>query len=116
MALSTNTIDYVAETTQNGVTTTVATQPADNCHTIVILNVDGASAAYVAIVDTADVLSATYPPLAAGGALTLRIGTAQYRPGGSLTGGTQRLRVEGIGGTPVLSFQFINTANNNVAP
>jgi len=112
MALSVELIDYVTITTQNGVTDTLATQPLDNCHTIVIYNTDAtvANGCLVGVVPDATALtslnSATIP---GAGALTLRIGTAMYRPNGSFDNGNRKLRVEGIGSTPIVSFQYINS-------
>lgn len=114
MALSTNLIDYASITAQSGVTDDVGVQPSDNCHTIVVYNTTADTGVLVGIVPTGTNLtaanSATIP---GGGSLTLRIGTRVYRPCGPIgTGGNVRLRVEGIGGTPVLSFQYINSAQD----
>ena len=115
MAISTNLIDYATDTTANGTTANASVQPSDNCHTIVILNTDGSNSALVGIVDTGtDLTSANSATIIAGASLSLKIGTSQFRPCGSLnnTGGSagpQVLRHEGIGGTPVISFQFLNS-------
>lgn len=115
MALSTNLIDYVTQTTQSGTSTDVATQPGDNCHTIIALNLDETNTALFGVVANGLNLSSTNSAtLAAGATLTLRIGTKTYRPCGAL-GANVRVRVEGVGGTPAVSFQYINSAQD-VAP
>jgi len=115
MALSINLIDYVSVTTQNGTSADAGTQPGDNCHTIVVLNTDGSAAALVGIVTSGtNLTAANSATLTAGATLTLRIGTRIYRPCGQI-GAAVRLRTEGVSGTPVLSFQFIN-ASRDIAP
>ena len=115
MALSTNLIDYVSITTQNGVTDNVNPQPSDNCHTIIMFNTSTTNAAYVGVVPSGTNLDATNSAtLPAEGTMTLRVGTMIYRPGGRF-GGNMTLRVEGVGGTPTLQFQFVN-ASREVAP
>ena len=112
MALSLELIDYISLTTQNGVTETLDPQPLDNCHTIVIFNTDttAANGTRVGIVPDADALTASNSALIPGGsAITLRIGTSAFRPCGSLDEGNRKLRVEGVGSTPIVSFQYINS-------
>jgi hypothetical protein len=109
MALSLELIDYVTITTQNGVTDTLSPQPSDNCHTIVVFNTDSTDGALVGIVPTGNALTTSTAALVpAGGSLTLRIGTQSFRPCGSFTG-NRKLKVEGIGATPTVSFQYINS-------
>lgn len=116
MPLSPNLIDYALDTAGNGTTADVSKQPDDNCHTIIVYNLDGTLSALVGIVPVATNLtasnSATIPP---GGSVTYRIGWARFRPCGTIGGGQARLRLEGVGGTPQVSFQFINSATE-VAP
>lgn len=110
MAMSLELIDYVSITTQNGTTDTLSPQPSDNCHTLVVYNTHATLSALVAVIDSATALTAsnaaTLPP---GSSITLRIGTHTNRPCGSLDTGSRKLRVEGVGGTPVLSFQYVNS-------
>lgn len=116
MALSTNLIDYSTIVTQNGVTDDVGAQPADNCHTIVVYNTSTTNAARVGIVASGTGLtSGNSALLPAGGSLSLRIGTRVYRPCGAIASGSTVVRVEGVAGTPTLSFQYINSAQD-IAP
>ncbi len=111
MAISTNLIDYATDTTSTS-SADVSTQPADNCHTIVMLNTDGTDSVLVGIVDTGTNLTASNSAtLIAGASLSLKIGSNQYRPCGSLNSGTgpQVLRVEALASTPIVSFQFLNS-------
>ena len=109
MALSTELIDYATDTA--GATADVSVQPADNCHTIVVFNTDGTDSALVGIVANATALTtANAAILPAGGSLTLRIGTAEYRPFGKFTAATRVLRMVAVANTPIVSFQFVNSA------
>jgi hypothetical protein len=117
MAYSTNLIDYSSITT--GASADAPVQPSDNCHTIILYNRDATNAALVGIVTVGVVLTtANSAYLPAGAALTLRIGTAAYRPCGSIgpaSQGTTVLRTAAVAGTPALSVQYINSTQP-VAP
>lgn len=110
---STSLVDYVEITTQNGVTDELAKQPADNCHTIVVYNTSTTLAALVGFTVTGvGIASNSAAVVPAGGSLTLRIGTYSFRPCGSLKNsgaGSIKLAVEGVGGTPTLNLQYINS-------
>ena len=114
MALSTNLMDTV-EVTTGAATATVATQPSDNCHTVIVYNEDGTNSALFGFVGTATALttanSVIVPP---GSAVTLRIGTAKYRPCGRFGGiSSIVMRVKNNGaGTPILSIQFVNSTGD----
>ncbi len=107
MAYSPAPADYLTITTQNGVTDQLNPQPADNCHTIILLNLSTTDSALYALQPTGTDLStanaATLPP---GAAITLRLGTEAYR---GRFGVTYFLLVEGIGATPTLSIQYLNS-------
>jgi len=115
MSLSTNMIDYATDTAGNGTTADVSTQPADNCHTIIVYNTDGTNSALVGIVDVAtNLTTSNSATLIAGASLSMKIGTQEFRPCGNLNDGTatQVLRLEGVAATPVVSFQFINSTGS----
>ncbi len=112
MALSPNLVDYATDAAGNGTTADVSKQPDDNTHTVIVYNLDGTLSALVGFVPQGTNLtasnSATIPP---GGSITYRIGWARFRPcGGIGAGRAVALRLEGVGGTPSVSFQFINSA------
>lgn len=112
MPVSTNLLEIV-EIATSGTTATVSPQPSDNCHTITVFNQDTTNAALFAFVSAATALtSANAVIVPAGGAVTLKIGTAQYRPCGSFGGiSTIVLRVKNNGaGTPTLSIQYLNSS------
>lgn len=97
-------------------TADASAQPADNCHTIVVLNTDTTNSVRVGIVANGTALSdANSALLTAGAAITWRIGTAEYRPCGRFTSSTRLVRVVAIAGTPSVSFQYLNAAGQ-VAP
>ena len=114
MALSTNLLDPV-EVTTGAATATLAVQPADNCHTIIVYNQDTNNSALFGFVTTGTALSsanAVLVPAASG--ITLRIGTAKYRPCGGfadVSGIVVRVKNNGVG-TPILSFQFLNSTGD----
>lgn len=114
MALSTNLLDTV-EVTTGAATATLATQPGDNCHTIVVYNQDGTNSALFGFVGTATALTTANSVIVpASSAITLRIGTARYRPCGRFGGVSSTVvRVKNNGaGTPILSFQFVNSTGD----
>ncbi len=117
MAFSTDLHNGVVVTT-GAATATAATQPADNCYQVVVYNEDATDSALFGFVTAATVLTATNGfVLPAKSAITLRIGTAKYRPCGpfgGLSGVVLRTKNNGAG-TPVLNFQFVN-ASGDVAP
>jgi len=83
-----------------------------------MLNTDGTNSVLVGIVDDGTNLTASNSAtIIAGASLSLKIGTSQFRPCGSLNSGAgpQILRVEALAATPVISFQFLN-ATLPVAP
>lgn len=114
MALSTNLLDTVVVTT-GAATATLAPQPGDNCHTIIVYNQDGTNSALFGFVGTATALTTANSVIVpAGSAVTLRIGTAKYRPIGRF-GGVSNIvmRVKNNGaGTPILSVQFLNSTGD----
>jgi hypothetical protein len=100
----------LADTAPSGTTADVSVQPLDNTHTIIVKN-DGTNAIYVNIVPTGTALGAGSPRLAAGDALTWRIGTVTERAGGSFdTNAIQKLRISGIGGTSATQVTYLNSA------
>lgn len=108
MAYSRELIDYATVTA--GATADVSPRPDDNCHTIVVYNTDAANNALVGIVASGTPLtSANAAIIPAGGSLTLRIGTYEYRPFGSFSASTRVLRCAAVAGAPVVSFQYINS-------
>ncbi len=111
MSLSSSTIDYNYQTTAGTATTVDATiQPADNCHTITIVNLS-ANVALVGIVVSGTALTtANSATLPANGSMTLRIGTVETRPGGVIgPAGPQKLRINDAGAAVTLSMQYINS-------
>lgn len=114
MALSTNLLDPV-EVTTGAATATLSLQPRDNCHTIVVYNEDTNASALFGFVGAGVALSsanAVIVPASSG--ITLRIGTARYRPCGSfggVSGIVVRVKNNGVG-TPILSFQFVNSSGD----
>ena len=117
MALSTNLIDYVLQASA-AATADVTTQPAEKCHTVVMLNTDAVNSVLVGIVDdTVALTTANSSQIPASGTLTLRIGGAKQRPCGDLAAGTQRLRIKNNGaGTPAVNFTLINGLDANAKP
>ena len=108
MAYNTELINYVSQTA--GGSANVTTQPADNCHTIIVLNTDGTNSARVAVAANGTTLSAANSALLpAGATLTLRIGTSEYRPFGSFLTSQRVLICASVAGSPVLNFQFLNS-------
>ncbi len=111
MAYSLELIDVVTQT--SGGDANVTTQPADNCHTLIVYNTDAANAVLVGVVPNgAGLTAANATQIPAGGTLTLRIGTYEYRPFGQFVANTRLLRLKAVAGTPVVIFQFVNSAGN----
>ena len=111
MAYSPELIDYVTQT--SGGDADVTTQPSDNCHTLIVYNTDAANAALLGIVPNGAALTtANSTSIPAGGTLTLRIGTYEYRPFGTFGTGTRLLRLKAGAGTPVVIFQYVNSVGN----
>jgi hypothetical protein len=118
MALSTNTIDYNYQTTAgNGTTADATVQPADNCHTITVVNLTAAVALVGIVASGTALTTANSATLPANGSMTLKIGTVEYRPGGIIGGSDpQRLRINDAGAVAVtLSMQYLNSTQP-VAP
>jgi len=111
MAYSLELINVVTQT--SGSDANVTTQPADNCHTLIIYNKDASNAVLVGIVPNgAGLTTSNATEIPAGGSLTLRIGTYEYRPFGQFTANTRLLRLKAAAGTPVVIFQFVNSVGN----
>lgn len=109
MAVSTELLTIALDTA--GVTADVSTQPADNCHTIIVYNTDATNAALVGIVANGTGLTTANAGLVpAGGSLQWRIGTAAHRPFGAFTAATRVLRLAAVAGNPVIQFQYVNSA------
>jgi hypothetical protein len=114
MAYSRELIDYATDT--SGATANVSVIPYDNCHTIIVYNTDATDAVLVGIVANGTALTtANAATIPAGGSITLRIGTAEYRPFGSFGVTTRMLRLAAVANTPVVSFQMLNSTQA-VAP
>jgi len=112
MAVSRLALDYFADTAPNGSTADASVQPFDLTHTIIVRNRDAVLGAYVAIAALGANLDSSAPYLGPGEALTWRICTVTQRAGGSFyTNATQALRIEGIGGTPLISVQYLNSSS-----
>mgnify|MGYP003112553377 FL=1 len=114
MAYNTELINYVSQTA--GGSANVTTQPADNCHTIVVFNSDATNSARVAVAANGTTLTAANSALIpAGGSLTLRIGTSEYRPFGTFQTSQRVLICAAVAGSPILNFQYLNSTRA-VAP
>ena len=100
-------IQYAADIA--GASADVSIQPADNCHTIIILNTSTTDAALVGIVANSTALTtANAALLPAGASLPWPIGGAKHRPFGSFGATTRVLRVAAVTNTPIVTFQFLN--------
>ncbi len=110
MAISNYCQTNLVDTAPSGTTADVSVQPLDNTHTILVKN-DGAVPIYAGLVPIGTALSAANALLAAGDALTWRIGTVTERAGGSFdTNAIQKLRISGIGGTSATQITYLNSA------
>jgi hypothetical protein len=107
MAYSRELITYATDTA--GASADVSVQPSDNCHTIIVYNTDATNAVLVGIVASGAALTtANAATIPAGGSITLRIGTYDYRPFGAFSASTRVIRLAAVAGTPVVSFQYVN--------
>ena len=118
MALSPDLVTYQTTTAPPGASAEIPVQPFENTHTIILRNTDALVSVLVGIILASGNLSAANSLLGPGDALTLRIGTAEWRPCGDMqvaNAAQQVIKIEGVGGAPDVNVQYLNSTRS-VAP
>lgn len=109
MANSTELLDVVTVATSTSAAT-VATQPSDNCHTVVARNIDATDSIRVGVMANADTPGTSNSILLGPGeSITWRFGWRTWRPFGPFSTSTRVLRVVAAANTPSLELQYINS-------
>jgi hypothetical protein len=118
VALTSDLVTYQTITAPSGSSAALVTQPFENTHTIILRNVDPTNSVLVGVILASASLTADQSTLGPGDAITLRIGTAEWRPAGDMqvaNAAQQVVKVQGIGGTADVNAQFLNSSKS-VAP